>query len=215
MVPSMCQLFGVWTDEAMCYLLHRVRCCVSSFAMCSVSSWRSHLCWLRFLLNLDPTADPSGIRCFSAQIKMDSLWLKLYRIHGNITTNAMLILCVIYTWIMLMCLLCLSCLQSNVNVISAIRWILTNNYKIFCCPFTLQNCLAKALYDNHAESPEELEFQKGDMLTVLEQNPNGLQGNIDICVHLCKLYQVYIDDNTDTCYRERVTSSGLYSCHVA
>ncbi|OQR74594.1 breast cancer anti-estrogen resistance protein 1-like, partial [Tropilaelaps mercedesae] len=38
------------------------------------------------------------------------------------------------------------------------------------------NCLAKALYDNHAESPEELEFQKGDMLTVLEQNPNGLQG---------------------------------------
>ncbi|XP_022646015.1 embryonal Fyn-associated substrate-like isoform X4 [Varroa jacobsoni] len=38
------------------------------------------------------------------------------------------------------------------------------------------NCLAKALYDNHAESPEELEFQKGDVLTVLEQNPNGLQG---------------------------------------
>lgn len=48
-------------------------------------------------------------------------------------------------------------------------------YRLFCCCL-FQNCLAKALYDNHAESPEELEFQKGDVLTVLEQNPNGLQG---------------------------------------
>lgn len=48
------------------------------------------------------------------------------------------------------------------------------SYRVSFTPF--QNCLAKALYDNHAESPEELEFKKGDVLTVLEQNPNGLQG---------------------------------------
>uniref|UniRef100_A0A8C8VLU5 Cas scaffold protein family member 4 n=1 Tax=Pelusios castaneus TaxID=367368 RepID=A0A8C8VLU5_9SAUR len=34
----------------------------------------------------------------------------------------------------------------------------------------LGNILAKALYDNKAESPDELAFRKGDILTVLEQN---------------------------------------------
>ncbi|EEC07253.1 docking protein, putative, partial [Ixodes scapularis] len=40
----------------------------------------------------------------------------------------------------------------------------------------LQNCLARALYDNIAESPEELAFRKNDVLTVLEQNPGDLEG---------------------------------------
>ncbi|CAH0389982.1 unnamed protein product [Bemisia tabaci] len=39
-----------------------------------------------------------------------------------------------------------------------------------------QNCVARALYDNIAESPDELAFQKGDILTVLEQNTSGLEG---------------------------------------
>lgn len=43
-------------------------------------------------------------------------------------------------------------------------------------PAGLQNCLAKAVYDNMAESPDELAFRKGDILTVLEQNTNGLEG---------------------------------------
>ncbi|XP_050047677.1 breast cancer anti-estrogen resistance protein 1 isoform X3 [Dermacentor andersoni] len=38
------------------------------------------------------------------------------------------------------------------------------------------NCLARALYDNIAESPEELAFRKNDVLTVLEQNPGDLEG---------------------------------------
>ncbi|XP_035211479.1 breast cancer anti-estrogen resistance protein 1-like isoform X2 [Stegodyphus dumicola] len=38
------------------------------------------------------------------------------------------------------------------------------------------NCLAKALYDNVAEAPDELAFRKGDILTVLEQNTNSLEG---------------------------------------
>lgn len=38
------------------------------------------------------------------------------------------------------------------------------------------NCLAKALYDNIAETPDELAFRKGDILTVLEQNTNDLEG---------------------------------------
>ncbi|XP_070575931.1 breast cancer anti-estrogen resistance protein 1-like isoform X2 [Ptychodera flava] len=36
--------------------------------------------------------------------------------------------------------------------------------------------LAKALYDNLAEAPDELAFRKGDIVTVIEQNTNGLEG---------------------------------------
>ncbi|XP_076357870.1 breast cancer anti-estrogen resistance protein 1-like isoform X1 [Tachypleus tridentatus] len=38
------------------------------------------------------------------------------------------------------------------------------------------NCLAKALYDNIAEAPDEIAFRKGAVLTVLEQNTQGLEG---------------------------------------
>ncbi|KAI3358786.1 hypothetical protein L3Q82_015185 [Scortum barcoo] len=38
------------------------------------------------------------------------------------------------------------------------------------------NLMAKALYDNMPESPEELAFRKGDILTVIEQNTGGLEG---------------------------------------
>ncbi|CAH1779460.1 unnamed protein product [Owenia fusiformis] len=37
-------------------------------------------------------------------------------------------------------------------------------------------CLAKALYDNNGDSPDELDFRKGDVLTVLEQNTASLEG---------------------------------------
>uniref|UniRef100_A0AAR2JEF0 SH3 domain-containing protein n=1 Tax=Pygocentrus nattereri TaxID=42514 RepID=A0AAR2JEF0_PYGNA len=47
-------------------------------------------------------------------------------------------------------------------------------------PFPLfplfQNVLAKALYDNVAESPDELSFRKGDIMTVLERDTQGLDG---------------------------------------
>ncbi|XP_074865007.1 breast cancer anti-estrogen resistance protein 1 [Carettochelys insculpta] len=38
------------------------------------------------------------------------------------------------------------------------------------------NVLAKALYDNVSESPDELSFRKGDIMTVLERNTQGLEG---------------------------------------
>ncbi|XP_029780883.1 breast cancer anti-estrogen resistance protein 1 isoform X1 [Suricata suricatta] len=38
------------------------------------------------------------------------------------------------------------------------------------------NVLAKALYDNVAESPDELSFRKGDIMTVLERDTQGLDG---------------------------------------
>ncbi|XP_044048438.1 breast cancer anti-estrogen resistance protein 1 isoform X3 [Siniperca chuatsi] len=38
------------------------------------------------------------------------------------------------------------------------------------------NMLAKALYDNVAESPDELSFRKGDIMTVLERDTQGLDG---------------------------------------
>ncbi|PWA16772.1 hypothetical protein CCH79_00017857 [Gambusia affinis] len=44
------------------------------------------------------------------------------------------------------------------------------------CHLCLQNLMAKALYDNVPESPEELAFRKGDILTVIEQNTGGLEG---------------------------------------
>lgn len=44
------------------------------------------------------------------------------------------------------------------------------------CSLPLQNLMAKALYDNMPESPEELAFRKGDILTVIEQNTGGLEG---------------------------------------
>ncbi|KAM9302005.1 breast cancer anti-estrogen resistance protein 1 [Gastrophryne carolinensis] len=40
----------------------------------------------------------------------------------------------------------------------------------------VSNVLAKALYDNVAESPDELSFRKGDIMTVLERNTQGLDG---------------------------------------
>lgn len=40
----------------------------------------------------------------------------------------------------------------------------------------LQRCVARALYDNVAESPDELAFRRGDVLTVLEQNTMALEG---------------------------------------
>lgn len=43
-------------------------------------------------------------------------------------------------------------------------------------PALLQTILAKALFDNTAESPEELAFRKGDILMVLEQEQSGGPG---------------------------------------
>ncbi|XP_063237096.1 breast cancer anti-estrogen resistance protein 1 isoform X2 [Bacillus rossius redtenbacheri] len=45
-------------------------------------------------------------------------------------------------------------------------------------PVVISNpqCMAKALYDNVAESPDELAFRRGDLLTVLEQNTAGIEG---------------------------------------
>lgn len=42
--------------------------------------------------------------------------------------------------------------------------------------FALQNLMARALYDNVPECAEELAFRKGDILTVIEQNTEGLEG---------------------------------------
>lgn len=49
-------------------------------------------------------------------------------------------------------------------------------YNELLCLHSLQNLMAKALYDNVPESPEELAFRKGDILTVIEQNTGGLEG---------------------------------------
>ncbi|KAJ8385326.1 hypothetical protein AAFF_G00190420 [Aldrovandia affinis] len=40
----------------------------------------------------------------------------------------------------------------------------------------IKNILAKALYDNTAECPDELAFRKGDIITVMEQNVAGSHG---------------------------------------
>ncbi|XP_036415772.1 cas scaffolding protein family member 4 [Colossoma macropomum] len=40
----------------------------------------------------------------------------------------------------------------------------------------METLFAKALYDNTAESPDELAFHKGDIVTVIEQNVEGITG---------------------------------------
>uniref|UniRef100_A0A6P7FE62 Breast cancer anti-estrogen resistance protein 1 n=1 Tax=Diabrotica virgifera virgifera TaxID=50390 RepID=A0A6P7FE62_DIAVI len=39
-----------------------------------------------------------------------------------------------------------------------------------------QHCLARALYDNVPDTPDELQFRKGDTLVVLEQNTANIEG---------------------------------------
>ncbi|XP_076264944.1 serine_rich_CAS and FAT-like_CAS_C domain-containing protein p130CAS isoform X2 [Rhynchophorus ferrugineus] len=43
-------------------------------------------------------------------------------------------------------------------------------------PSQTSYCLAKALYDNVPDTPDELEFHKGDTLVVLEQNTSNITG---------------------------------------
>ncbi|XP_033113119.1 enhancer of filamentation 1-like isoform X2 [Anneissia japonica] len=40
----------------------------------------------------------------------------------------------------------------------------------------MKHALAKALYDNKSEAPDELAFKKGDRIIVIEQNTGGLEG---------------------------------------
>lgn len=42
--------------------------------------------------------------------------------------------------------------------------------------FIFQTFLAKATYDNIAESPDEIAFRRGDVVTVIEQDTSGLEG---------------------------------------
>ena len=43
-------------------------------------------------------------------------------------------------------------------------------------PLSFQMVLAKALYDNIAETPDEIAFSRGDILTVVERDTRGLEG---------------------------------------
>lgn len=47
---------------------------------------------------------------------------------------------------------------------------------IFTFPSSLQKTYATAVYDNLADSPEELAFRRGDILEVLERDTNGMVG---------------------------------------
>lgn len=42
--------------------------------------------------------------------------------------------------------------------------------------FYLQSLLAKAVFDNFADAPDELSFRKGDIITVLERDVDGIVG---------------------------------------
>lgn len=47
---------------------------------------------------------------------------------------------------------------------------------LFVYPPQTQKLYAKAIYENIAESPDELAFKRGDVLTVIEQDTDGLTG---------------------------------------
>lgn len=44
------------------------------------------------------------------------------------------------------------------------------------CFDLLQKLYAKAIYNNDADSSDELAFKKGDILTVIEQDTEGIEG---------------------------------------
>lgn len=73
--------------------------------------------------------------------------------------------------------------------------------------------MARALYDNIAESPDELAFRRGDLLTVLEQNTGGSEG-----WWLCSLRGrqvsseqdfIFIADFPDICSKATVVTNTL------
>ncbi len=62
--------------------------------------------------------------------------------------------------------------------------------------------LAVALYNNTVDDDDELEFRKGDILTVLIENPNGFDGWW-LCKHkdkcgLCPGNRLQLIQNTDS-----------------
>ena len=63
--------------------------------------------------------------------------------------------------------------------------------------------LAVALYNNDVDDEDELEFRKGDILTVLIENPNGFDGWW-LCKHknkcgLCPENRLKLIQNPTTC----------------
>ncbi|EDW49879.1 GM14311 [Drosophila sechellia] len=56
------------------------------------------------------------------------------------------------------------------------RRILIKSVNRLMCQFVMQKLYAKAIYDNYADTSDELPFKKGDILTVLEQDTEGFQG---------------------------------------
>jgi enhancer-of-filamentation protein 1 len=82
--------------------------------------------------------------------------------------------------------------------------------------------LAIALYNNDVDDEDELEFRKGDVLTVLIENPNGLNGWW-LCEHkgkcgLCPGNRLKLTSNTVTSTiksTEPVRSSCLSTASVS
>lgn len=71
--------------------------------------------------------------------------------------------------------------------------------------------LAIALYNNDVDDEDELEFRKGDILTVLIENPNGLNGWW-LCEHkgkcgLCPGNRLKLISNTPSSEPQRSSSS--------
>ena len=54
--------------------------------------------------------------------------------------------------------------------------IVYDNLLTFCLSFLFQTILAQALFDNLADAPDELSFRKGDIVTVIEQDVDGING---------------------------------------
>lgn len=84
-----------------------------------------------------------------------------------------------------------SCYMSSINI--WLQFVDTFSYSIWDMPthftwnrfshlffslhlISFQNVKAKAIYDNIAETVDELAFRKGEILDVIEQNTDGLDG---------------------------------------
>jgi hypothetical protein len=79
--------------------------------------------------------------------------------------------------------------------------------------------LAIALYNNNVDDEDELEFHKGDILTVLIENPNGLNGWW-LCEHkgkcgLCPGNRLKLISDTNKSNEPKRSSSCLSTASVS
>lgn len=111
-----------------------------------------------------------------------------FHFHADAVNEIMIVLN--YYYYALLCAHRLLYSKAYHNLSIQIRYNNNFTFSLFSsCP---QKTYATAVYDNIADSPEELAFRRGDILEVLERDTNGMVGWWLCMLRGRKVSQVYI-----------------------